>query len=122
MEQLTAQQAKMVIEYFAGQAAEDAPAVHHGDNEVQWDAFNKHMWLTHKQVCIAIEREVSQHDWHTLLSNMIDLQVFDRDPAGYLHERGYGDNEASRGYMTGVLEDLVSWAIDSAWNNAKADW
>lgn len=120
MEQLTATQAKMVIEYFAGQAAEDAPAVHHGDNEAKWDAFHKHMWLTHKQVCIALEREVNAHDWHCVVTNMIDRQSFDRDPEGYLNERGY--TEKDRDYMQGVLEDLVSWAIDECWNNSKVDW
>jgi hypothetical protein len=120
MEQLTAQQALMVIEYFAGQAAEDAPAVHHGDNETARDAFNKHVWLTHKAVCIALEREVNAHDWHGVIVNMIDLQSFDRDPEGYLNERGY--TEKDRDYMHGVLEDLVSWAIDEVHNNSKVDW
>ena len=120
MEQLTATQAKQVIEYFGAQAAEDAPVVVFGGNESQYDTFNKHLWLTRHAVCIAIEREVTAHDWYAAVVNMIDAQSFDRDPAGYLNERGYTDKD--RDYMQGVLEDLVSWSIDMCYNNAKADW
>jgi hypothetical protein len=122
MEQLTATQAKMVIEFFAGQAAEDAPFTYHGMNEALWETFYKHEWKTRLQLSLLLEREVNDHDWHTLISTMIDWQVFDRDPAGYLNARGHEDTEQDRDYMHGVLEDLVSWAIDSVHNTAKANW
>lgn len=122
MEQLTATQAKMVIEYFGAQAAEDAPFVAQGMNDLKWEDFYKHEWMTRLQTSVLIEKAIQPHDWHTLLSNMIDFQVFDRDPAGYLQERGYDDTEDNNVYMDGVLEDLVSWAIDMCYNNSKADW
>lgn len=112
----------MVIEYFAGQAAEDAPAIGHGDNEAAWDAFHKHEWLTRHTACIAVEREIHPHDWHTVIVNIMDLQTFDRNPASYLFERGYDDSDSTKDWMRDVLTDLVGWAVHSAYHNSKVDW
>ena len=110
MEQLTTQQAKMVIEYFAAQAAEDAPI----------EGADKHMWLTRYQCSVAIERQIGEWWWDSLVANMADLQSFDRDPAGYLHEQGYEDNIAEQDNMRQHIERQVSWSIDNVYRNSGA--
>lgn len=108
METLTAQQAKQVIEYFAAQAAEDAPE-HNAD---------KHMWITRMQASIAIERQITELDWYVLLEAMTNQQSFDRDPGAYLHSVGIRDTETSRDYERAYLTDQVSWWIDNAYADA----
>jgi len=112
MEQLTAQQAKQVIEYFAAQAAEDAPL----------ENADKHMWMTRYQTSLAIERQITEADWDSLVGRMANLQSFDRDPEGWMTEHGfdlsYGDNGVT--YVKDGLEDQVSWAIDTAYTCSGA--
>lgn len=107
MEQLTAQQSKVVIEYFAAQAAEDAP---------EHDA-DKHMWVTRYQASIAIERQITEADWDALVARMSDLQSFDRDAAGYLHAAGWADadNVQAQAQTEDHLKVMISWAIDTAY-------
>lgn len=105
LETLTARQAKMVIEYFAAQAAEDAPE--------QDD--HKHMWMTRMQASLAIERQISPQDWYVLVVAMSNLQSFDRDPAGYLFDRGHEDTAITRENEHFYLNDQVSWKIDTAY-------
>ena len=62
----------MVLEYFAQQAAEDAPL----------ENADTHMWMTRYQASLAIERQITEKDWDALVARMADLQSFDRDPAG----------------------------------------
>ena len=108
METLTAQQAKMVLEYFAQQAAEDAPL----------ENADTHMWMTRYQASLAIERQITEMDWDRLVANMSDLQSFDRDPEGFLYERGI--YPANKFIMGEDLQDQVSWAIDTAYTCSGA--
>lgn len=110
----------MALEYFGAQAAEDAPAdTVMGDAE--WDT---HAWQTRYAASLAIERQLTEHDWHVLLTASMDLQTFDRDPAAYLYERGASspslNTEGTQANMRVILEDLVSWAIDLTYNNSAA--
>jgi hypothetical protein len=107
LEKLTAQQAKMVLEYFAQQAAEDAPL----------ENADTHMWMTRYQASLAIERQITEKDWDALVAGMSELQSYDRDRDAYLHERGYVDPTHS---MRFSLEDQVSWAIDTAYTCSGA--
>lgn len=109
MEQLTTQQAKQVIEYFATQAAEDAPLL---------DGYEKHLWITRMQASIAIEKQIREYDWDELVTTLIAVQSFDRDPDGYLHANGYKVTAAEREYIADTFEDEVSFAIDNAYGNA----
>lgn len=116
MEQLTAQQAKMVIEYFAAQAAEDAPSV-----DADWRGWEKHQWMTRMQASLAIEKQITNLDWYLLLEAMTNYQSFDRDPEAYLHQQGgEGYTQADIIQWQGDLEDQVSWQIDNAYGNAGA--
>jgi len=110
MEQLTAQQAKMVLEYFAQQAAEDAPE-HNADT---------HMWMTRYQASLAIERQITEEDWDALVVAMADYQSFDRDPYGYLHDRGLPSTTPEWDAQNYYLLDQVSWAIDTAYTCSGA--
>lgn len=115
MKKLTPVQGKMVIEYFGQQAAQDAPAT------TDWEVWDRHLWMTNHKVDLAIERRIKAGDWGVLTSAMSDLQSYDRDPAGYLNERGEnGDSAGARDWMLDILTDVVSWAIDTAWNNSGA--
>lgn len=112
---LTKEQSKMVIEYFATQAAEDAPFT-----TVDWAEWDKRIWMTNYAVSLAIQRRINEGDWAVLVMAAIDWQSFDRDPDGYLHERGYDANDAQKEYMSGVLQDVLSASIDSAFHTSKA--
>ena len=109
---LTEQQAKQVLEYFVQKAAEDAP------DTTDWQVWDKSRWLTCCQASIAIERQIKEQDWVSLVNYQLDLQSFDRDPDGYLHERGY--TEKDKDYMHDTLKDLVSWGIDTVLKNSGA--
>lgn len=109
---LTEQQAKQVLEYFVQKAAEDAP------DTTDWQVWDKSMWMTCYQASIAIERQIKEQDWVSLVNYQLDLQSFDRDPDGYLHERGY--TEKDKDYMHDTLKDLVSWGIDTVLKNSGA--
>jgi hypothetical protein len=112
MEKLTAQQAKMVLEYFARQAAEDAPQLPL--------AYDRHMWMTRFQASLAIERQLQEYDWDELVTVMIAYESFERDPDGYLHQNGYKVTAAERDYQKGTLQDEVSFAIDNCFANSGA--
>ena len=112
---LTKEQSRMVIEYFATQAAEDAPAT-----DLAWDNWDKHMWMTCYTVSLAIERIVNIKDWATLVNAAFDWQSFDRDSAAYLYERGDEDNEHNVNYYHGMLQDILSASIDTVFNTSKA--
>jgi hypothetical protein len=111
MEQLTAQQAKMVIEYFAAQAAEDVPLT------TDWKIWDKHLWMTRMQASIAVERQITAFDWDTLVNAEMDLQSFDRDPDAYMFQR---DAEGTKAQMHNHLEEQVSWWIDNAYRTSGA--
>lgn len=115
METLTAQQAKMVLEYFAAQAAEDMPTItsHGGDSD-------KHLWMTRYQASLAIERQITEADWDRLMERLLDLQNFDRDLQGWLHGEGFGTDESRIGDTDAHLKIQVSWAIDNAYYNSGA--
>jgi hypothetical protein len=105
----------MVIEYFATQAAEDAPAT-----DLTWDNWDKHMWLTCYKVSLAIERMVNIRDWAVLVNAAFSLQDFDRNPAGYLFDRGEDDTAENRDEALDVLRDVLSASIDTVFNTSKA--
>lgn len=107
---LTEQQAKMVIEYFSQQAAEEAPE----------DDHYSHLWKTRYQASIALDRRIGAWRWESLVESQIDLQSFDRDPDGYLTEQGYEPNEAERHNMGEHLKTQVSWSIDNVLRNSGA--
>lgn len=107
--ELTAQQAKQVIEYFAQQAAEDAPA----DGE-----WYTELWISRFKASIAVERQIGAWWWEALVEAQMELQSFDRDPDAYLYQMGYKANHIERGYMRDNLQDEVSFAIDNCWNNS----
>jgi hypothetical protein len=111
---LTKEQAKMVIEYFSRQAAEDAPVEDKG-----WTRWDRHMWMTCFQTSLAIERKIDESFWAQLINAQLDAQTFDRDPDGYLHERGYDGTEGQRLYMEDVLKDLVSSSIDQTYQMSQ---
>jgi hypothetical protein len=111
---LTKEQSRMVIEYFATQAAEDAPAT-----ALDWANWDKHMWMTCYTASLAIERRINEHDWATLVNAAFDWQSFDRDPDAYLNERGY-EEPWQIDYMRGVLQDVLSASIDTVYSTSKA--
>ena len=110
---LTKEQAKMVIEYFAKQAAEEAPV-----QDTTWNNWDKHMWLTCYTVSLAVERLINIKDWAALVNAALDSQRFDRDPEGYLHEHGWTDS--SKEWMHDTLDDVLSMHIDTAFNTSRA--
>lgn len=113
---LTKAEALMVIEYFATQAAEDAPAT-----DFHWKSWDKHMWMTRFQISLAVERQIKATDWETLVNHCFDLQSFDRDADAYLYEAGITDDlERAKDSMGYHLKEQVSWAVDNCWNNSGA--
>lgn len=116
MEKLTAQQAKMVIEYFSAQAAEDYP----GHEDRTFDEMEKHLWMTRYQCSLAVERNIGEWWWEALVECQMDLQSFDRDPDAWLDGEGRDSNAESKGYWREHLKRQVSWSIDNAWNNSGA--
>lgn len=112
---LTKEQAKMVIEFFSAQAAEDLPV-----NDTVWTEWDKHTWMTCYTASLAIERKLNEHDWATLLNAQLACQSFDRDPAGYLYERGDDDTYKTRTTMRWTLQDVLSATIDDVFNTSKA--
>jgi hypothetical protein len=111
---LTKEQSKMVIEFFAQQAAQEAP--HHEDT-AEWD---KHIWMTNYEASLAVERKINEHDWAVLVLTAVQWQSFDRDPYGYLNERGYNDTARNAHDMKHTLQDVLSTSIDTAFNTSKA--
>lgn len=112
MEQkLTEQQAKMVIEFLSEQAAQDYP-------DGTFQEIEKHTWLTRYTASLAIERQITERDWEDLLNAQIVWQSFDRDPEGWLNERGFVDF----GYYkhADALKDMVSSRIDNCYRNSGA--
>lgn len=112
---LTTEQYKMVIEYFATKAAEEAPVT-----DLDWKDWDKHMWMTCYQTSLAIERVINIKDWATLINAALDWQQFDRDADKWLFERGEDSLERNRFYYRGVLQDVLSASIDTAYNTSKA--
>jgi hypothetical protein len=112
---LTTKEALMVIEYFAQQAAEDMPDGTATD-------FERHMWQSLLTVSLAVGRRITEQDWDTLVSAQMELQSFDRDPAGYLHEEGHEnpDDLAVQDDLHQHLETQVAWAIDNCLANSGA--
>lgn len=110
--ELTTQQSKQVIAYFAQQAAEDFP--------VGIEAQDRHFWMTRFQTSIGVERQIRPLDWEDLLLAERDLQSFDRDAGGYLHENGFEDDAKHREEMAAHLAHQVSWFIDLCFNNSGA--
>ena len=108
MEQLTEQQAKMVIEHFAQKAAADLPAI------FDWMEWDKTHWMSRMAVSVAIERQVTEQDWNDLINVQLDLQTFDRDPDGYMADHDWKGFAATREY----LETQVSFYIDTAFRNS----
>jgi hypothetical protein len=104
--ELTEQQQKMVIEYFAQQAAEDMPDGTEMDRE-------KHLWMTRYTASLAVKHRIGVWYWESLVDTMMDLQTFDRDPAAYLHDYDYPDTQKERDDMRQHLENQVSWSIDN---------
>lgn len=105
----------MVIEYFSAQAAEDYPG-----HDATFADIEKHLWMTRFQVSLAVERQVGEWWWTSLINTQMELQSFDRDPAGYMYEQGQDDIYKTRTTMRWHLQNQVSWSIDNAWNNSGA--
>ena len=85
-----------------------------------WKVWDRHMWMTRMQVSLAIERQINLGSWDSLVNHMIDLQSFDRDPAGWLNENGEDDTYKTRTTTRWNLQDAVSSAIDNCYNNSGA--
>lgn len=115
MPKLTKEQSKMVIEYLSQKAAQEAPVA-----DLDWAAWDRHLWMTCYEASLAIERKIDESFWAQLINAQLDAQTFDRDPAGYLFERGEEDNEHTNNYYHDVMKDLVSSSIDQAFQMSKA--
>lgn len=110
---LTKEQAKMVIEYFSQQAAQEAPVM-----DLDWKGWDSNMWLWNYKASIAIERVLNMSDWAALVNAQLDWQTFDRDPYGYLHQHGWTDS--TEDWMRETLQDVLSAQIDTVFNTSKA--
>jgi hypothetical protein len=115
MNKLTKEQSKMVIEFFAQQAAQEAPVM-----DLDWQNWDKHIWMTNYTAALAIERRIHEGDWAALVNAALDLQRFDRDPEAWLHERGELPSMNARYHYADVLQDVLSASIDTAFNTSKA--
>lgn len=112
---LTKEQSKIVIEYFSQRAAQGAPVT-----DLDWAGWDRHMWMTNYQASLAIGRRINEHDWAALVNAQLDVLLFDRNPAGYLFDRGEEDNEDTNNYYHEALRDILSAHIDTAFNTSKA--
>lgn len=101
----------MVIEYFSAQAAEDYPG-----HDATFEDIDKHLWMTRYQVSLAVERNIGEWWWNSLVEAQMDLQSFDRDPDAFMEKYDCGPKYA----VEENLKNQVSWSIDNAWNNSGA--
>lgn len=85
---LTVEQRRMVIEYFATKCVEEMPSEDMPKAEFFRDLHSEEWRL---EAMKAIERVINEDDWSRLLEELIRYQSFDRDPEGWIYENGYED-------------------------------
>lgn len=106
---LTVEQRRMVVEYFATKCVEEMPSEDMPKAEFFRDLHSEEWRL---QTMKAIEKVIPEADWSELLEWLLDYQTFDRDPESFIHERAYyGETVES---VRGHLNTQASWHIDTA--------
>lgn len=110
METMTKDEAQMVVEHFAQEAAQEAP------DTTDWRVWDRHMWMTRYETSLAIERQIGELDWDQLVNAQINLQSFNRSPLEFMFDHGYEDKSEVQDY----LEDTVSTHITLCVANSAA--
>jgi hypothetical protein len=103
---LTVEQRRMVVEYFATKCVEEMPSEDMPKAEFFRDLHSEEWRL---QTMKAIERVIPERNWMLLLEWLLDYQSFDRDPEGWKFDKGY--EEPVQGVRE-YLNDEASVAID----------
>lgn len=89
---LTVEQRRMVVEYYATKCVEEMPSEDAPKAEFFRDLHSEEWRL---RTMKAIEKVISEDSWIGLLESLASYQIFDRDPQAYMHEQGYSVNRPS---------------------------
>lgn len=104
---LTREQRRMAVEYFATQCAEEMPSDDMPKAEFFQDLHSEEWRI---KTMKAIEKIIPESYWRTLVKNVGNYQSFDRDPEGWKEEEGYDWYSVPE--MRDYLNDTISTAID----------
>ena len=111
MEKLTEKQSKMVIEYFAQQAAAEVPVWEY------WQEWDNYIWRSQFTTSLAIDRRIRPDAWEQLVEAQIELDKFDRNPEQWMDENNV---VGAQHKIKEKLVDEVSWRIDTVFRNSGA--
>lgn len=104
---LTVEQRRMVVEYFATKCVEEMPSEDMPKAEFFRDLHSEEWRL---QTMKAIEKVIPELSWDSLLETLLDYQSFDRDPEGWMDTHAYGNNTVQE--MRESLNDEASFRTD----------
>jgi hypothetical protein len=107
---LTVEQRRMVVEYFATKCVEEMPSEDMPKAEFFRDLHSEEWRL---QTMKAIEKVIPERDWNNLVENLLDYQSFDRNPEEYMFDKDY-DSRYTVANVRENLNDMASAHIDMA--------
>lgn len=103
---LTVEQRRMVVEYFATKCVEEMPSEDTPKAEFFRDLHSAEWRI---RTMKAIEKVILEEEWSDLLEDLLDYQSFDRNPEQWMYENG----AANRARAKYILEDFISLHIDA---------
>lgn len=83
---LTREQRRMVVEFYATQCATEMPSDEMPKAEFYQDLHVEEYRL---RAMKGIEKIIPEGDWADLVIELRNFQSFDRDPEGWMEQRGY---------------------------------
>jgi hypothetical protein len=103
---LTVEQRRMVVEYFATKCVEEMPS-EDMPKAVFFRDLHSEEWRL--QTMKAIEKVIPELSWDSLLETLLDYQSFDRDPEGWMHENDYvGTVQGMRTTLNDEASDYIN--------------
>lgn len=105
---LTVEQRRMVVEYYATKCVEDMPSEDMPKADFFRDLHSEEWRL---QTMKAIEKVIPEFEWTSLVGWLLEYQSFDRDPEGYMHTDGlWGLNtvQSHRDYLNDQASALIN--------------
>lgn len=108
---LTVEQRRMVVEYFAIKCVEEMPSEDMPKAEFFRDLHSEEWRI---QTMKAIEKVIPEADWSDLLEDLLEYQSFDRDPEGYMYQNHYRPSRYTVEQVRDHLNDQAGWHIDIA--------
>lgn len=103
---LTVQQRRMIVEFYATKCVEEMPSEEMPRSEFFRDLHSEEWRL---KTVKAIEKVIPEHSWKGLVESLENYQSFDRNPQAFIYERGFSESTSPENLREYLNDDASGY-------------